>query len=112
MVRTSILPQVFPLEMSGLEEAAVAMVESVGTLEAPSVPAAILPVAHPVEGHLEAEAKEVLSFGYLEVSEMQDETQEDAATSSPDPLTLAGPADRDIDDSQPLLDSAADSFVA
>jgi hypothetical protein len=43
---------------------------------------------------------------------MQDETQEDAATSSPDPLTLDGPEDRDIDVSQPLPDSVADSSEA
>lgn len=34
---------------------------------------------------------------HLEVNEIQDETQEASATSSPDPLTLDGPEDRDID---------------
>jgi hypothetical protein len=37
---------------------------------------------------------------------MQDETQEAAATSSPDPLTLVGPEDRDIDVSYFLPNSA------
>jgi hypothetical protein len=62
--------------------------------------------------HLEAERVEELSFDHLEVSEMQDETQEAAATSSPDPLTLDGPEDRDIDVFQPLPNSAADSSEA
>jgi hypothetical protein len=37
---------------------------------------------------------------------MQDETQEASATSSPDPLTLDGPEDRDIDVSHSLPNSA------
>jgi hypothetical protein len=37
---------------------------------------------------------------------MQDETQEAAATSSPDPLTLDGPEDRDIDVHHSLPNSA------
>ena len=40
---------------------------------------------------------------------MQDETQEAAATSSPDPLTLDGPEDRDIDVS-PRLPNSAGSY--
>ena len=34
---------------------------------------------------------------YREASEMQDETQEASATSSPDPLSQVGPQDRHID---------------
>jgi hypothetical protein len=40
---------------------------------------------------------------------MQDETQEAAATSGPDPLTLDGPEDRDIDVS-PRLPNSAGSY--
>lgn len=47
-----------------------------------------------------------LSFDHLEI---QAETQGAAATSSPDPLTLDGPEDRDIDLSPPLPYSASDS---
>lgn len=37
---------------------------------------------------------------------MQDETQVASATSSPDPLSLMGPEDRDIDDFHFLPNSA------
>lgn len=56
-----------------------------------------LAVAPPVEDHLEPGQMAVLFSDHREVSEMQDETQEAAATSSPDPLTLLGLEDRDID---------------
>jgi hypothetical protein len=102
--------QVFLL---GMPDHAEEMVGSADILEAQAAPAAAyLPACHLVGDHLEAEAKEELSFGHLQVSEIQDETQEDAATSSPDPLTLDGPEDRDIDVSQPLPDSAAGSSGA
>jgi hypothetical protein len=42
---------------------------------------------------------------------MQDETQEASATSSPDPLTLDGPEDRDIDVHH-FLPNFADSYEA
>jgi hypothetical protein len=42
---------------------------------------------------------------------MQDETQTAAATSSPDPLAVDGPGDRDIDVLVPPPNSA-DSYVA
>lgn len=89
-------------------------VVSADTLEVQVVPPAAFPaVVHLAEGHLEAKLELELSFDHLEVSEMQDETQEAAATSGPDPLTLVGPEDRDIDvRSQPLPDSASDSFEA
>ena len=43
---------------------------------------------------------------------MQDETQEASATSSPDPLTLDGPEDRDIDVSHHCLPNSAGSYLA
>jgi hypothetical protein len=74
--------------------------------------AAILPGVRPAQAHLEPGQVERLSFERLKVSEMQDETQEDAATSSPDPLTLVVPEGRDIDVSQSPPSSAADSSGA
>lgn len=74
--------------------------------------AALLPDARPAQAHLEPGPAEKLTFERLKVSEMQDETQEDAATSSPDPLTLVVPAGRDIDVSQSPPSSAADSSEA
>jgi len=62
----------------------------------PGLTPVALTVVHS-EDHLEPVREAGLSVVQLEVSEMQDETQEAAATSSPDPLTLAGPEDRDID---------------
>lgn len=66
------------------------------------VPAAALPpVVHPAGSHLEPQQVEELYFERSQASEMQDETQEASATSSPDPLTLEVPEGRDIDVSQP-----------
>lgn len=59
--------------------------------------AAALLLVSSAERHLETAQVVESVFDHLEVSEMQDETQEAAATSSPDPLTLVGPKDRDID---------------
>jgi hypothetical protein len=91
---------------------AVEKAEWADILEGGGALAAVFPVAHLLEDHLEVEVMEGLSFLQPEVSEMQDETQEDAATSSPDPLTLDGPEDRDIDVSQSLPHSVADSSGA
>jgi hypothetical protein len=74
--------------------------------------AALLPRVRPAEAHPERGQVETLSFGHLEASEMQDETQVAAATSSPDPLTLEVPEGRDIDVSQSPPSSVADSSEA
>ena len=75
--------------------------------------AALLLGVRPAQAHLESGQVEGLSVERLEVSEMQDETQEDAATSSPDPLTLEVPEGRDIDVSRsPPSSEAADSSEA
>jgi len=89
-----------------MEETAV----SAGKLDLRSVaPPVSLAVVH-LEGHLEPVEEGGLFLVHAEVSEMQDETQEAAATSSPDPLTLSGPEDQNIDVSQqPLPHSAVDS---
>ena len=63
-------------------------------------------------GHLAAGMEGELFSDHLEAIEMQAETQEVAATSIPDPLTLDGPEDRDIDLPQPLPCSAADNSGA
>jgi hypothetical protein len=89
------------------------MVRCADTLAHRAVPAVGLPHSvRPAGAHPEAERVEELSFDHLEVSEMQDETQEAAATSSPDPLTLEDPEDRDIDVCQSLPNSVADSSEA
>jgi hypothetical protein len=78
----------------------------------PVLAAALPPGARPAEVHPELEQAGELSFGRLEASEMQDETQEAAATSSPDPLTLEVPEGRDIDVFQSPPSSVADSSEA
>ena len=88
-------------------ELAEGMVASAAEMLEPPVPRAVfLAVASPVENHLEPEQMVMLFSDHRKVSEMQDETQEAAATSSPDPLTLVGPEDRDIDVSHFLPNSA------
>ncbi|KAJ5043012.1 uncharacterized protein L3040_004401 [Drepanopeziza brunnea f. sp. 'multigermtubi'] len=68
-------------------------------------------VSPPVKSYLEtAQAVEQI-FDLVAVTEMQDETQKASATSSPDPSTLDGPQDRDIDVSH-FLPSPADSYGA
>lgn len=47
--------------------------------------------------HLESEQMVELFSDHRKATEMQDETQKVSATSSPDPPTLDGPEDRDID---------------
>ena len=64
------------------------------------------------DGHLDVETEVELFSDHLEAIEMQAETQEVAATSIPDPLSLDGPEGRDIDLPQPLPYSAADSSRA
>ena len=59
------------------------------------------------DGHLDVETEVELFSDHLKAIEMQAETQEVAATSIPDPLTLDGPEDRDIDLPQLLAYSAA-----
>ena len=78
----------------------------------PVLAAALPPVARPAEAHPELEQVGELSSGCLEAIEMQDETQEAAATSSPDPLTLEVPEGRDIDVFQSPPSSVADSSEA
>lgn len=89
------------------------MARCVDTLVRRAVPAVGFPHGvRPAEAHPEAERVEELSSDHLEVSEMQDETQEAAATSSPDPLTQEDPEGRDIDVCQFPPSSVADSSEA
>ncbi len=75
-------------------------------------PAAVSLLAVPrVESHLEAAQAVERIFDLRAATEMQDETQMASATSSPDPLTLDGPQDRDIDVYH-YLPSSADSCEA
>lgn len=78
----------------------------------PVLAAALPPGARPADTHPELEQVGELSSGRLKASEMQDETQEAAATSSPDPLTLEVPEGRDIDVLQAPPGSVADSSEA
>jgi hypothetical protein len=71
--------------------------------------AALPPGVQRAEAHPELEQAEELPFEHVKVSEMQDETQEAAATSSPDPLTLEVPEGRDIDVFQSPPSSVSDS---
>jgi hypothetical protein len=81
--------------------------ETVEDIHLPQLPAVAFQVRVLLAGgHLAAEPVVELFSGGPEVSEMQDETQEASATSSPDPLTLDGPEDRDIDLSHSLPKSA------
>jgi hypothetical protein len=89
------------------------MVRIVNTLDPRAVRAGALPPGdRPAVAHLEAEQAEELTFDQLKVDEMQDETQEAAATSSPDPLTLDVPEGRDIDVFQFPPSPVADSSEA
>jgi len=71
-----------------------------------------LPYAPQADGYLAVGTEGELFSDHLEAIEMQAETQEVAATSIPDPLSLDGPEGRDIDLPQPLPYSAADSSRA
>jgi hypothetical protein len=107
--RTSSLPRFVSSGSYGYVEVIVA--SAAENREPPTPHTASLTVAPPVGDHLEPEQMVVLFSDHREVSEMQDETQEAAATSSPDPLTLAGPEDRDID-LYHFLPNSAGSFEA
>lgn len=93
--RTSNLPRFVPSESYEHVEGNVACAAE--KREPPTPHTVFLAVAPPAGDHLEPEQMAVLFSDHRKVSEMQDETQEAAATSSPDPLTLSGPEDRDID---------------
>jgi hypothetical protein len=89
------------------------MVKFVNTLGSRAVLAVALPLGEcPAVAHLETEQVEELTSDHLKVDEMQDETQEAAATSSPDPLTLDVPEGRDIDVLQFPPSPVADSSEA
>ncbi|CAL3965882.1 unnamed protein product [Diplocarpon coronariae] len=67
----------------------------------PQAPAEVLlHVAPPVGNHDEAAQAVEQVFDLRAATETQDETQKASATSSPGPLTLDRPKDRDIDDPQ------------
>lgn len=100
----------FPVEIVAHIEAMAVSMDTLYFQTAPTLPSPSA-VLH-ADCHLAVGTEGELSSDHLEAIEMQAETQEVAATSIPDPLTLDGPEDRDIDLPQLLPCSAADNSGA